>query len=202
MLVYSRKQHTIVRISPNLKINENLKTSNLALAAVRKLTFLIFTAFLFPPHRVFALDFSLSSWVFYYYYYFNWRIIALQCCISFYHITSWISHNRVCVCVYISIYLSIYLPSLLSLFPISHSSSRPSRSSQSIQAELPVLCSRFPLAVYFTRDSVYMPMLLSHFVPPSPSPTVFTSLFSVCVSIPSLQLVSSVKIFLDSVYIL
>jgi len=80
---------------PNVKINENLKISNLALAAVRKLTFLIFIAFLFPPHLVFASNFSLSSWVFYYYYYFNWRIIALQCCISFYHITSWISHNYI-----------------------------------------------------------------------------------------------------------
>ena len=32
-------------------------------------------------------------------------------------------------------------------------------------AHLPVLCGCFPLAIYFTFGSVYMSMLLSHFVP-------------------------------------
>ena len=35
--------------------------------------------------------------------YFNWRIIALQCCLGFCHTTTWISHKYTC------------LPSLLSL---------------------------------------------------------------------------------------
>ena len=38
------------------------------------------------------------------------------------------------------------------------------------QADLPVLCSCFPLAIYFTFGSVYMSMPLSHFVPAYPSP--------------------------------
>ena len=35
--------------------------------------------------------------------------------------------------------------------------------------ELPVLYSRFLLAIYFTHGSVYMSILISQFVPPSPS---------------------------------
>ena len=38
------------------------------------------------------------------------------------------------------------------------------------QADLPVLCGCFPLAIYFTFGSVYMSMLLFHFVPASSSP--------------------------------
>ena len=37
-------------------------------------------------------------------------------------------------------------------------------------ADLPVQCSCFPLAICFTFGSVYMSMLLSYFIPPSPSP--------------------------------
>ena len=44
------------------------------------------------------------------------------------------------------------------------------------RADLPVLCGCFPLAICFTFGSVYMSMLLSHFVPaypyPSPCPQV------------------------------
>ena len=39
------------------------------------------------------------------------------------------------------------------------------------QADLPVLCGCFLLAIYFTFGSVYMSMLLSHFVPAYPSPS-------------------------------
>ena len=38
------------------------------------------------------------------------------------------------------------------------------------RADLPVLCSCFPLAIQFTFGSVYMSMPLSHFVPAYPSP--------------------------------
>ena len=38
------------------------------------------------------------------------------------------------------------------------------------RAELPVLCSSFPLATCFTHGSVYMLILPTQFVPPSPSP--------------------------------
>ena len=37
------------------------------------------------------------------------------------------------------------------------------------QADLPVLCSCFPLAIYFTFGSIYKSMPISHFVPAYPS---------------------------------
>ena len=43
----------------------------------------------------------------------------------------------------------------------------------------------------FTYGNVYVSMLLSHFIPPSPSLTVSTVLFSVCISIASLRIGSS-----------
>ena len=39
------------------------------------------------------------------------------------------------------------------------------------QADLPVLCGNFPLAIGFTFGSVYMSMPLSHFIPAYPSPS-------------------------------
>jgi len=49
------------------------------------------------------------------------------------------------------------------------------------QAGLPVLYGSFPLAIYFTHGSAYMPMLLSQFIPPSP--LVSTSPFSLHLSL-------------------
>ena len=46
------------------------------------------------------------------------------------------------------------------------------------QAGLPMLHNNFPPSIYFTHDSVYMSMLLSSFIPLSPSLTVSTSPFS------------------------
>ena len=48
--------------------------------------------------------------------------------------------------------------------------------------ELPVSYSKFPLAIYFTYANVYVSMLYSQFVPPSPFSAVSTSLFSMAVS--------------------
>ena len=39
------------------------------------------------------------------------------------------------------------------------------------QADLPVLCGCFPLAIYFTFGSIYLSVPLSHFVPAYPSPS-------------------------------
>ena len=44
-------------------------------------------------------------------------------------------------------------------------------------AELPVLCSSFPLAICFTYGNVYISLQLSRFIPPSLSPTGSISLF-------------------------
>ena len=46
------------------------------------------------------------------------------------------------------------------------------------QADLPVLCGCFPLAIYFTFGSVYMSMPLSHFVPSYPSPSPYPQVHS------------------------
>ena len=47
-------------------------------------------------------------------------------------------------------------------------------------AHLPVLCGCFPLAIYFTFGSVYMSMLLSHFVPAYPSHSPCPQVHSLC----------------------
>ena len=54
-----------------------------------------------------------------------------------------------------------HIPFLLSLSPTP---SYPSRSSEP-RAELPVLHSRFPRALYFTHGAVCMSVLFSQFVP-------------------------------------
>ena len=73
------------------------------------------------------------------------------------------------------------------------------------RADLPVLCSCFPLASYFTFGSVDMSMPLSRFVPAYPSPPhVLKSILYVCIFIPVLPLGSSEPFyfyfFLDSIY--
>ena len=46
----------------------------------------------------------------------------------------------------------------------------------------PVSYSKSPLAIYFTYANVYVSMLLSQIIPPTLSPTVSKSLFSMSVS--------------------
>ena len=86
-------------------------------------------------------------------------------------------------------YIPISLPSCASL--------PPSLSHPKHRADLPVLCSCFPLAIYFTFGSVYMSMTLSHFVPAYPSPHhVLKSILYICIFIPVLPLGSSEPLFL------
>ena len=117
-------------------------------------------------------------------YIFNWKIIALQYCVSFCHTSTWISH---------SIHMS---PPLWTSLP-PPTSSHASRLSQSTRSELPVSYSKFPLAIYFTYSNVYVSMLLFQFVPPSPSPNpcVHKSVLCVFISIASLQIGSSLPSF-------
>ena len=122
---------------------------------------------------------------------FNWRIIALQCCVGFCHTTVWISPNCVCVCVCMCMYS----------LPCEPPSPLPSHSKLSrSQAGLPLLYSSCPLAGCFTHDSAHMSVPLSQFVPPSSSPTVFT-VCSLCLhlhSFPANRFISTV--FLDFIY--
>ena len=47
----------------------------------------------------------------------------------------------------------------------------------------PVLCSNFPLAICFTYGNVYVSVLLSQLIPPSPSPNLTASPFSTSASL-------------------
>ena len=67
------------------------------------------------------------------------------------------------------VYIYLHIPSLLRLPP-----TQPIPPLQEVtkhRDDLPVLCSCFPLAIYFTFGSVYISMVLSHFVPAYPSPS-------------------------------
>ena len=73
------------------------------------------------------------------------------------------------ICIHIS-------PYPLALASPSHPPYPTPLGGHKHRADLPVLCGCFPLAIDFTFGSVYMSMLLSHFIPayssPSPCPQV------------------------------
>ena len=79
------------------------------------------------------------------------------------------------------VYIYPHIPSLLNLPPTLLIPSLWVVTKH--RADLPVLCSSFPLAIHFTFGSVYTSVLLSHFVPASPSPSVPSSLFSTSASL-------------------
>ena len=58
-----------------------------------------------------------------------------------------------------------------------------------------MLYSSFPLAIHFTYDSVYVSIPVSQFIPQSPLPHVHKSVLYVCISIPAVQIGSSVPFF-------
>ena len=69
----------------------------------------------------------------------------------------------------------LYIPSLLNLSPTPYPS-HTSRSSQSTRLSS-LLHSHFPLAIGFMYSNVYVSVLLSQFVPPTPSPVLLLCLF-------------------------
>ena len=84
-----------------------------------------------------------------------------------------------------------------------HPSISPNMVTTEHRAELLVVYSGFPLAIYLIHRSVYMPIPVSQFIPPSlPLPCVHTSILYVSVSIPALHTCSSAYrfSFLDSTY--
>ena len=101
--------------------------------------------------------------------FFNWRIIALQCCVGFCHIST-----------RIAIGIHVFPPSWTPLPPLIPF--HPSKLSQSTGFELTAPCSKFPLDIYFTYGNVYVSILLFQFNPPSSAPSGSTSLFSMSAS--------------------
>ena len=81
---------------------------------------------------------------------FNWGIVILQYCVSFCCTMKWIS------------YMYTYIPSLLSLPYIP-----PIWVITEHRAELPALCSRFPLAICFIHGSAYTSIPISQLIPTS-----------------------------------
>jgi len=99
---------------------------------------------------------------------FNWRIISLQYCVDFCHTTMWFSPRYT------------YVPSLFNLPPFSHPNPLLSGVITHGVAR-PVLHGSLPAAIYFIYGKVHVSLLLSQYIPPSPSSAVSTSLFSTSV---------------------
>ena len=95
---------------------------------------------------------------------------ALQCCVCFCHNVTWISHKDTCVHSLCGLPPALYpFPSLCVV--------------TEYWVELPALISNFPSTVCFIGGDVYVSVLLPWLVPPSPSPAVSASLFSVSPSV-------------------
>ena len=120
-----------------------------------------------PKYWEFQLWHQSFQWIFRpdFFFNFTWRLITLQCCGGFCHIFTWISHG--CTCV---------------PHPDPPSPSQSSGSSQCTCPEHPVWCIEPELAIYFTYN-IYVSMLFSQIIPPSPSPTESRSLFFTSVSL-------------------
>ena len=72
-----------------------------------------------------------------------WSVIAIQCCVSFCCI------SESAICIHISSYA-------LPLEPPSHPPYPTPLGGRKAPSWFPVLCSCFPLAIYFSFGSVYM----------------------------------------------
>ena len=99
---------------------------------------------------------------------FKWRIIALQSCVGACHPSAWVGHR--CTCP-----LRLEPPSRLSPHPTLRAPTEP-------QAEVPASDSNFPRLIPLTCGGGCASTPLMQFVPPSPSRTVSTGLFSVTAS--------------------
>ena len=83
--------------------------------------------------------------------------------------------NQLYVYIYPHISSLLHLPPTLPIPPLQVVTKH--------RGDLPVLCSCFPQAIYFTFGSVYMSMQFSHFVPAFPSPSPCPQVHSLCLHI-------------------
>ena len=114
---------------------------------------------------------------------FNWRIIALECCVGFCHTITWTSRE----------YTHITFLLILPATPLGCHRA-PGWAPWAIQRRSTHYLCYTLRCIYFDAP------LLSQLVPPSPCPICAHSPFSVCVSTPALQIGSSVPFFLDSIH--
>ena len=89
--------------------------------------------------------------------YFSWWKIAIQC-VGFCCTVTWI-------CLIIYTYPPLLEPAFMPLVPLLWVITKH-------RARLLALFSNFPLSVCFTHGVVYLSVILSQFIPPSPFPTV------------------------------
>ena len=120
--------------------------------------------FFFKYKRVYFFFFAFFSFIF-----ISWRLITLQYCSGFCHTLTWISHGFPCI-PYPN--PPSHLP--LHLIPLGLPS-----------APGPSTCLMHPTWAgdRFTLDNIYVSMLFSQNIPPSPSPTESKSLFCTSVSL-------------------
>ena len=104
--------------------------------------------------------------------------------------------NQLYIYIYPHISSLLHLPPTLPIPPLQVVTKH--------RADLPVLCGHFPLATYFTFGSVYMSMLLSHFVPAYTSPSACPQVHSLRLrfySCPAPRIFrTTFFFFLDSIY--
>ena len=111
----------------------------------------------------------LSFFFFFPFIFISWRLITSQHCSGFCHTLTWISHGVTCIP-----HLNPPTTSLstwsLWVFPVH-------------QPWALVSCIQPRLVICFTLDNIYVSMLFSQNIPPSPSPTESQSLFCTSVSL-------------------
>ena len=96
---------------------------------------------------------------------FNWRIIALQYCGGFCHVSPWTSHRYVYICP-------------LPPWPPSHLPPYPTPEVVPEPRVVPWVIRHRPLAISFTYGSVYVSIL------PFPSPSLSPQVCSLCLQSP------------------
>ena len=101
--------------------------------------------------------------------YFNWKLIALQCCIGFA-----IHQHESTTGVHV-FPIQTLLPTSLPIPSL--------RAFQYTSPEHPVSCIEPVLVICFTYDNIHVSMPFSQIIPPSPSPTESKRLFYTPVSL-------------------